>query len=340
MIPRSVPGVQASWQEQYADVVTDPAELIRLLGLPPDTLPSMQHAARLFGLRIPRSYIRRLPKANPEHPLVRQYLPTFHELRIQDGYNSDPVGDMQAVCSPGLLQKYHGRVLLVMTGACAVHCRYCFRRHFPYGDNAPLHDYWEQAIQYIRQDNSISEIILSGGDPLSLSDHRIESIIDQLELIPHIKRLRIHTRLPVIIPQRITPSLLQMLSATRLKPVVVLHVNHPDEIDTLLGHAADKLTAAGCRLLNQSVLLAGINDQSMVLAQLSEQLFQIGVLPYYLHVLDKVQGAAHFDVPVNKINIIMNELRAILPGYLVPRIVREEAGATSKLALADSCSET
>lgn len=333
MIPRSVPGVQTSWQELYADVVTDPTELARLLDLPPDTLPAMRQAVRLFGLRIPRSYVQRMPRGNPDNPLLRQYLPTQHELQIQDGYTSDPVGDMRAVCSPGLLQKYHGRVLLVMTGACAVHCRYCFRRHFPYGDNAPLHDHWEQAVNHIRQDDSISEVILSGGDPLSVSDQRIGSVIKQLDAIPHIKRLRIHTRLPVIIPQRITPDLLRIVSDTRLQPVVVLHVNHADEIDGPLGNAANQLRAAGCALLNQSVLLHGINDESTVLAQLSEQLFRIGVMPYYLHVLDKVQGAANFDVPMHKINIIMNELRALLPGYLVPRIVREEPGADSKVAL-------
>ncbi len=340
MIPRSVPGVQTSWQELYADVVTDPAELVRLLDLPTDSLPAIRQAARLFGLRIPRSYVQRMPRGNPDNPLLRQYLPTHYELQIQDGYTSDPVGDMQALRSPGLLQKYHGRALLVMTGACAVHCRYCFRRHFPYGDNAPLHADWERALDHIRQDDSISEIILSGGDPLSLSDRRIESVISQLDAIPHIQRLRIHTRLPVIIPQRITPDLVRIVSGMRLKLIVVLHVNHADEIDVPLGNAVNKLHMAGGTLLNQSVLLRGINDESTVLAQLSEQLFHIGVMPYYLHVLDKVQGASHFDLPMSRIKIIMNELRVLLPGYLVPRVVREESGAKSKLALADSDHKT
>jgi EF-P beta-lysylation protein EpmB len=234
--------------------------------------------------------------------------------------------------APGVLHKYQGRVLLTATGACAVHCRYCFRRHFPYTDANPAADQWCAALAHIAGDKSITEVILSGGDPLTLSDRRLENFTRQLEVIPHVRRLRLHTRLPIVLPERVNDELRGWLGATRLKTVVVVHANHAQEIDASVRVALAHLKGAGVELLNQSVLLRGINDSADALARLSEVLFDAGVLPYYLHMLDKVQGAAHFEVDETAARSLMAELNRRLPGYLVPRLVREIAGSPGKVA--------
>jgi EF-P beta-lysylation protein EpmB len=261
--------------------------------------------------------------------LLRQILPLAEELQPTPGYIHDPVGDTQASSQNGLLQKYQGRGLLITTGACAIHCRYCFRRHYPYNaDNALRH--WQKMLDQLIEQPDISEIILSGGDPLSLSDRRLDQLISQIEAIPHIQRLRLHTRLPLVLPSRLTDTFINRLGCSRLHISMVLHCNHPTELTPILRTNLTTLRRADVTLLNQSVLLAGVNDNDVVLKQLSEQLFAYGILPYYLHILDPVQGSAHFAVPTTQITELQNTLRAQLPGYLMPRIVREIAGETSK----------
>ena len=318
------------WQQALADTIKDPMELLTLLELPGDTLLPKRDAARQFPLRVPRSYVARMRKGDPKDPLLRQVLPSIEEDIDVAGFISDPVGDLEAMPIPGLLHKYRGRMLLVVTGACGIHCRYCFRRHFPYGDANPAPGAWQQALDYIAADASISEVILSGGDPLVLPDPRLADLAMQLAAIPHLKRLRLHTRMPIVLPERIDTSLLKWLEACPLQKIMVVHANHPNEIGSDVRGALRALRERGICLLNQAVLLRGVNDSSEVLADLSETLFAAGVLPYYLHMLDKVRGAAHFEVPENTAIGLMDELQRRLPGYLVPRFVREITGAPAK----------
>lgn len=331
MIPVTPPsGQPPRWQQLLAQAVSDPAELVALLGLDRSLLPAARAAAGTFPLRVPRGFVARMRPGDPADPLLRQVLPLGEELAQVPGYSDDPVGDLRARRGPGVLQKYQGRVLLTATGACGVHCRYCFRRHFPYAEENPRRAHWEAALDAVRADPSIREVILSGGDPLSLSDASLAEIAAALEAIPHIGRLRIHTRQPVVLPERVDDRLLAWLTASRLQKVVVIHANHAREIDTHVHDAMKRLADTGASLLNQSVLLKGVNDSPEALAGLSEALFAAGVLPYYLHLLDKVRGAAHFDVPETRARQLMAALRARLPGYLVPRLVREDPGAPSK----------
>jgi EF-P beta-lysylation protein EpmB len=321
------------WQSALARAITDPAELLAAVGLGDEWLPAARAAARLFPLRVPRGFVARMRPRDPRDPLLRQVLPLAEECLAVEGFGADPVGDLFAMVVPGVLHKYHGRVLLTATGACAVHCRYCFRRHFPYAEANPVVDQWHQALDYIAGDDSISEVILSGGDPLSLSDRRLADLARRLEAIPHLRRLRLHTRLPVVLPERVNDELRDWLGATRLKTAVVVHANHANEIDSSVIAALARLKASGAELLNQSVLLRGVNDSTEALMALSEKLFEAGVLPYYLHLLDKVQGAAHFEVEEAAARRLMAELNRQLPGYLVPRLVREIPGAPGKLWL-------
>lgn len=323
-------GQRPQWQNALRDAVRSPAELLELLGLPRSLLDTSPRAAHSFPLRVPRAYVARMRRHDPDDPLLRQVLPLAAEDDDSAGYGPDPVGDLAALAAPGVLHKYRGRALLVTTGACAVHCRYCFRRHFPYGDANPAVDQWRSALAYIASDTTISEVILSGGDPLSLPDARLAELIKQLAALPHVRRLRVHTRLPIVLPERIDDGLCAWLAATPLQKVVVVHANHANEIDTATAAALGRLRGCGATLLNQSVLLRGVNDAVASLADLSEALFAAGVLPYYLHLLDKVRGAAHFDVTETEAVGLVTELRSRLPGYLVPRLVREIAGEASK----------
>jgi len=321
---------QLSWQHQLAQAITEPLELLEYLQLSYDDFPQSQLACKDFKLKLPWAYAQKMHRGNAQDPLLLQVISQGQELLDVKGFSHDPVGDINAVAIPGLLHKYHGRVLLICTGACAVHCRYCFRRHFPYGEQ---HVAQQAAIDYIAQHNEISEVILSGGDPLLLSNQKIADILQQLNAIPHIKRLRIHTRLPVVLPARFNHSLLNILSDSTLQICMVIHANHANEISAAETDVLSRLAQAKVKLLNQSVLLAGINDQSDILNQLSERLFEAGVLPYYLHQLDLVSGAAHFEVSDAQALKIMHEMRQQLPGYLVPRLVREIADETSKTPL-------
>lgn len=335
MIPRTAPAWQTiNWQKSLADAIRDPAELLKLLDLPESLLDAAQQASKLFPLRVPHSYLARINKADIHDPLLLQVLPLHAELEPQpDDYRHDPVGDLEAMPLPGLLHKYQGRVLLITTAACAVHCRYCFRRHYPYQQAQNRQHEWQDVLDYIQADPSIEEVILSGGDPLSLSNQKLATLFNALEKIPHLKRLRIHTRQPIVLPERIDAGLLALLRAAALTIIMVIHCNHAQEINDDIRHLLAEIKTTGCILLNQSVLLKGINDQVEVLKQLSEILFSAGVLPYYLHQLDKVKGAAHFAVTDEQALRLEQQLRSTLPGYLVPKLVVEKAGEASKLPL-------
>jgi len=326
------PDHPAAWQQALAAAVTDPAELVALLGLDPALIGPARQAAARFGLRVPRGFIGRMRRGDPDDPLLRQVLPLGAELAAAEGFVSDPVGDLASAAAPGVLHKYEGRALLVTTGACGVHCRYCFRREFPYGEH--VSGRWRAALEAIAADTSLREVILSGGDPLSLSTARLAELSGALEAMPQLRRLRIHTRQPIVLPERVDGPLLDWLGQLRLQTVIVVHANHAAEIDAAVAAALAALAARGATLLNQSVLLAGVNDSAEALASLSERLFAAGVLPYYLHLLDRVRGASHFEVPEARAIALVDALRQRLPGYLVPRLVREQPGAGSKTPVA------
>ncbi|BCA93981.1 EF-P beta-lysylation protein EpmB [Legionella antarctica] len=320
-----------SWQKILAQGFTSASDLLDFLELP--IINGSLLAEKQFPSRIPLGFAKRMQKGNPNDPLLLQVLAASNELKDKDGYNVDPLIELNTIPIKGLIHKYHGRVLLTLTGVCAVNCRYCFRRHFPYQGNNPGRRGWKEICNYIANDISITEVILSGGDPLLASDVMLADLLQQLECIPHLHTLRIHTRIPVVLPERIDQGLIALLATTRFKKVVVLHCNHPQELDEDVRKACDDLQKVGCCLLNQSVLLKGINDDATTLAVLSQSLFAYGVMPYYLHVLDKVKGAAHFDLPFTTVQALYKQLQIRLPGYLLPRLAREEPGKSSKTLL-------
>jgi len=303
------------------------------LGLPDDLRIPARRAAKLFPVMVTESYLARMRRVDPDDPLLRQVLPLDAETARIPGFTTDAVGDQQAELAPGLLQKYAGRALLIATGACAIHCRYCFRRHFPYGDAPRTLDDWEPALATLRADDTIHEIILSGGDPLMLTDRRLADLIQLLAEIPHLTRLRIHTRLPIVLPSRVTDELLELLVSSRFSTIMVVHANHACELAGDCGVALKKLVRHGIPTLNQAVLLRGVNDTADTLADLCEQLVDLGVMPYYLHQLDRVTGAAHFEVAEDIGRALIQELRRRLPGYAVPQYVREEQGESHKTPL-------
>jgi EF-P beta-lysylation protein EpmB len=334
MIPQTnTPVIKQAWQTALTNAVKDPKELLSQLGLSGELDSVNDDIIKQFPLRVTQSYINKMRYGDVNDPLLRQVFPLTDESIDVASFVTDPVGDHLAVTTPGILQKYNGRALLLTTGACAIHCRYCFRRHFPYGDSNPLASQWQQTVESISDDTSINEIILSGGDPLALTDFKLSKLVSDIEQIKHIKRLRIHTRLPVVLPERIDENLLSWLTASRLQIVMVLHANHANEIDQEVAEALSALSLAGCQLLNQAVLLKGVNDDITSLRNLSERLSDVNVMPYYLHLLDRVAGASHFDVS-EKIGIkLIDQLRSLLPGYLVPRLVREQQGENSKTVI-------
>ncbi|GAA0705153.1 EF-P beta-lysylation protein EpmB [Dokdonella soli] len=337
MIPANrAPAQPVRWQTLWRDAITDPHELLRLLDLSAHAATLLPDADTGFALRVPRGFAARMRHGDPADPLLLQVLPQAAELGEVPGFTRDAVGDLDARAASGVLHKYQGRALLIATGSCAVHCRYCFRRHFPYAEETAAANRWERALAHLRADASIREVILSGGDPLSLSTPKLAELTDALATIPHIRRLRIHTRLPVVLPERVDAEFFDWLAALPLQRVVVLHANHPGEIDDSVASACAVLRDAGATLLNQAVLLRQVNDNAEVLCALSERLFEAGVLPYYLHQLDRVTGAAHFEVEDARALALLERLRERLPGYLVPRLVREVAGAPCKRPLADN----
>ena len=320
------------WRELWRDAITDPVELLQAVGLGgrADLLPPDDAG---FALRVPRGFVARMRRNDPFDPLLLQVLPQLAEHDQAEGFTLDAVGDMASKAGHGVLHKYDGRALLIASGSCAINCRYCFRRHFPYGEEIAAASQWHEALAHVKADPSIRELILSGGDPLALATHKLEELIRSLADLPHIIRLRIHSRLPVVLPERVDDAFIGWLAAVPLQKVVVLHANHANELDASVDAACARLRAAGATVLNQSVLLRGINDDADTLAELSERLFAAGVLPYYLHQLDRVQGAAHFEVDDKRALALMEALRARLPGYLVPRLVREVGGDASKRPL-------
>lgn len=318
-----------SWQAELANAITTTEELLCILKLGHLAHCVIQQPG--FKLLVPRCFVDKMQPGDADDPLLQQVLPALAE--DSPAGITDPVGDLNAMTAPGLLHKYHGRVLLVTTGACAVHCRYCFRRHFPYSNANPRKGEWSEAVNYIRSNEDVAEVILSGGDPLVLDNDILQRLIALLEDIPHLQWLRIHSRLPVVLPSRIDETLVRMLQQSRLRTTLVIHANHANEITDIEMAALKRLGQAGITLLNQSVLLKGINDSIAALATLSKRLYEAGVLPYYLHMLDPVQGAMHFDVPQSRATALIDSLRLQLPGYLVPRLVREEPGKGSKTAI-------
>lgn len=321
------------WQREFRDAIRDPVELCRRLQLPESLHDPAIAAAKSFPVFVTSSYIDRMRLGDLNDPLLRQVLPLIDELESPNGFSTDPVDDLSFKQQPGLLQKYRGRVLLITTGLCAIHCRYCFRRHFPYDEEPRSLERWKPALDEIRADDSIHEVILSGGDPLSLNDRKLAWLVEQLDEIPHLQRLRIHTRLPIVLPSRVTDDLVDWMSTTRLTTYFVLHANHANELDDAVWQSVKRLRSTGAVLLNQAVLLRGVNDSVQALHHLCESLSDHGVLPYYLHQLDRVQGAAHFEVPVERGMELISALRGQLPGYAVPRYVQENSGEPNKTVL-------
>ncbi|MFB1486621.1 MULTISPECIES: EF-P beta-lysylation protein EpmB [unclassified Thiocapsa] len=346
MVPRSIAACQtatsdlfraperkSAWKQDLAEAYRQADDLLAALGLSPEAIPDLDPAAPGFRMLVPRAFAALMTPGDPHDPLLRQVLPLGAERLPVAGFTRDPVGDGSADLGQGLLRKYAGRALLIVTGGCAVHCRYCFRRHFPYADLGKTPDRTAGALAAIASDTTISEVILSGGDPLMLDDERLGVLVERLHEIPHLKRLRIHTRLPVVLPSRVTDALCRCLADSRLLAILVVHANHPNELGAQAEDALLRLRRADLTLLNQSVLLRGINDAATTLVALSERLFECGVLPYYLHQLDPVEGSAHFAVSDTQALRFGEALRERLPGYLVPRLVREVPGVGSKIPL-------
>ena len=321
------------WRAALRDAVRDPAELARLLELPPDAVRPAGAAPGGFPLLVPRGFVARMRKGDPADPLLRQVLPVPDEIEARAGFGPDPLAE-HGLARHGTIRKYPGRALLITTGACPVHCRYCFRREFPYALQTAGRDGFEPALAELAADPSLREIILSGGDPLSLGNGRLGRLVAALETLPQVTTLRIHTRFPVVLPERVDTGLIELITGTRLDTVVVLHVNHPAEIDAAVAAAAAALKRVTRLLLNQSVLLAGVNDAVETLIALSQRLFACGIQPYYLHLLDRVTGTGHFAVDAARGRALIESMRRRTPGYLVPRLVREDAGELSKTPLA------
>ncbi|WP_041065471.1 EF-P beta-lysylation protein EpmB [Thiolapillus brandeum] len=321
------------WQQQLAGAFNCVEDLLSFLDLKACQEPGMAAADNDFSIRVTHFFASLMEKGNIDDPLLRQVLPLGAEMENTPGFSTDPLSDQSAHTGYGMLHKYHGRVLLITTGACAINCRYCFRRHFPYADNQVTPSQWQSLVGQLHRDRTVSEVILSGGDPLSLANGRLHTLIEDLQDIPHLRRLRIHSRLPVVLPDRLDSTLLDILADCRLSASLVLHINHPREISTELTQALLPLRHLGIPLLNQAVLLKGINDRAHIQIALSEELFEAGILPYYLHQLDLVRGAAHFAVDDQEAAALYTLMQARLPGYLLPRLVREIPGAQSKTTL-------
>ena len=318
------------WQQRWREAIRDPRELLRQLGLDPAELGVSDEAAGQFAVRVPQGFAARMRHGDRHDPLLRQVLPITDELKVVPGFSLDAVGDGAAKKATGVIQKYRGRALLVTTGSCAINCRYCFRRHFDYGTENAAREGWRDAVDAIAQDPDIDEVILSGGDPLSLATHKLVELTQALRQIPHLRRLRIHSRLPVVLPERVDDELVQWLGSLPWPVAFVIHANHANEFDATVDAAMARLREAGATLLNQAVLLRGVNDSIEALQALSERSFAAGVLPYYLYQVDRVEGVAHFEVADDTAKDLHAQLTARLSGYLVPKLVREISGDSSK----------
>ena len=323
----------ARWQRELAAAIRSPEALCAALELDPAIAAAAHMAGIDFPLLVPRGFLARMRKSDPRDPLLLQVLPQPREQATTAGFSADPLDEAAALAAPGLIHKYAGRALLLLTGGCAINCRYCFRREFPYAESGATAAGTEAALVAIAADSSLTEVILSGGDPLLVADDRLHEVVERVAGIPHVRRLRIHSRIPIVLPERVTDSLVDMLASTRLTVTVVVHANHVQELDASVAAALGRLRESGAMLLNQSVLLAGVNDSVAALQALSERLVDLGVVPYYLHLLDRVSGTAHFEVDEATARRLHDELRARLPGYAVPRLAREVPGATAKVWL-------
>jgi EF-P beta-lysylation protein EpmB len=341
MIPVSVDGLQpneikaikissSSWQKQLATAFKSANELLNYLEIDPKQTDFITTDDAGFALKVPRAFADLMKKGDKDDPLLQQVMVKQSELLLTEGYLTDPLQEASFNPTPGLIHKYRNRALLIAHQSCAVHCRYCFRRHFPYDQQQLRQTQLEQALDYLSARPEISEVILSGGDPLSLSDNKLVELIDKLDQLPNLTTIRLHSRTPVVLPDRVSPELLSALSKAKKKVVLVLHINHPNEIGVPLAQKLTALTDAGVTLLNQSVLLRGINDNEQTLIELSNRLWQNGILPYYLHLLDPVQGAAHFNIDQTTANKLWQALQSNVSGYLLPRLVREVPDKSSK----------
>ncbi|MCF4551613.1 EF-P beta-lysylation protein EpmB [Acinetobacter baumannii] len=325
---------EQNWQSQLSDLITDPLELLNLLELSTDQLLSGAIlASEKFKLRVPRAFVGKMNAKDPLDPLLLQVLPHHLELEEHPEFVTDPLGEEAANQLPGVLHKYKSRFLLTLTGACAIHCRYCFRRHFPYQENLPKNEDWLNIKNYIESNPDINEVILSGGDPLTLSNRKLALWLERLSSLKQVKILRIHSRVPIVIPNRIDEELISLLKNSRLRIILVVHSNHASELDDFTCSKLLQLSEHHITVLNQAVLLKGVNDSAQTLTDLSYRLFEARVMPYYLHVLDKVKGAQHFDLIPSEIDAIYQDVLASLPGYLVPKLVREIAGEKNKTPL-------
>ena len=320
---------QKEWQKELKHSFTRLSDLLAYLNLDPELAQGNDDARQLFAMRAPKPYVDLMEKGNPNDPLLLQVMPHQQEFVQTPGYVADPLEEHQAEL-PGLLHKYKSRVLIMFKTGCAINCRYCFRRHFPYEDNAVNKQQLKQHLDYIADHPEINEVILSGGDPLMAKDSHLQWFINELEAISHVTRIRIHSRLPVVIPSRITPELCELLEQTRLNTVMVYHINHSREISARLRQVTAELKQSGVTVLNQAVLLKGVNDNLEQQVALHEVSFDAGILPYYLHVFDKVQGAAHFDLGDETVKVLYQDMLKALPGFLVPKLVREIGGEASK----------
>ncbi|MCG8652527.1 MAG: EF-P beta-lysylation protein EpmB [Pirellulales bacterium] len=324
------------WQTAMKRAIRCVDQLRSRLGLPSawgGSAGPNRDAVVSFPTFVPLEFLKRIRPGDERDPLLLQVLPSEQEQLQADGFHRDPVGDLQAVAAEGLLHKYSSRVLVISTGACGVHCRYCFRREFPYQEAAPRSEKWRPALAYVKKNRQIDEVILSGGDPLTLVDGQLFELIEQIEAVDHVQRLRIHTRMPIVIPQRVTETLAGRLAQSRLTCWLVIHANHPRELDADVLDRLSLLSGVGIPLLNQSVLLRGVNDDAQTLIRLCQVLVNHRVQPYYLHQLDRVAGAAHFEVPIDEGQRLMQQLVASLPGYAVPKYVTEQPGQPAKTAV-------
>jgi EF-P beta-lysylation protein EpmB len=324
--------IESSWQQALKSCITDLDELLSACDLKGELAEKLLLNPD-FPLRVPRTYVQKIEKGNIDDPLLKQILPLSLELSQTPAFNQDPLQETNKIPVPGLIHKYHGRVLVTLSGACAINCRYCFRRHFPYQENNPGKLGWQKIFDYLSAQPDIFEVILSGGDPMTLKDSLLSHFYENLGRIPHIQYVRIHSRLLSVIPTRVTPELTALLAAKRFRHTVVLHINHPREIDTAVIDSVARLRDVGVTVFNQSVLLKGVNDSVDTLISLQKTLYNAGIVPYYMHLLDKVAGSAHFDIELEDAKTLMIDLMSKLPGYLVPRWVRDVPNAAAKIPL-------
>ena len=327
---RTASPAEPRWMTEIRTAYRDIDALCEAVGVTP---PAKGIGDANFPVFATRSFVSRIRRGDPDDPLLRQVMPDPRETVTGPGEVSDPVGDLDASSGAGLLEKYEGRSLLITTPACGIHCRYCFRREFPYHEQSARRDHFAAAIERLSGDASVTEVLLSGGDPLMLSDPALGDLLERLGEVPHLCRVRIHTRMPVVTPTRVNEILVRQLQTTRLVPWMVLHINHAAEIDGDVAKGITRLVDGGVPLLNQSVLLAGVNDDVDTLCELSERLINLRVTPYYLHQLDPVRGAGHFRVDVSRGRGLIDAMRKRLPGYAVPRYVCEQPGEANKTPL-------